>query len=42
MQVDSWAVGVITYELVYGRQPFDNEYVSELIEKILTGEPEYP
>lgn len=40
--VDSWAIGVTAYELLYGKLPFDSEYVQELIDKIVSEEPEYP
>ena len=31
--MDSWAVGVITYQLVYGRLPFHSEFLAEVIEQ---------
>ena len=39
--IDMWAVGVIAYELAFGKLPFDNEYVSETIECICEKEPNY-
>lgn len=29
--VDAWAIGVITYQLLYGRLPFYSEFLAELI-----------
>mgnify|MGYP002375202059 CR=1 FL=1 len=40
--VDSWAVGVIAYQLLYGRMPFESDYMGDLIEKIVESEPLYP
>jgi serine/threonine protein kinase len=37
--VDSWAIGVITYQLVYGKLPFQSEYLADLIEQIVETEP---
>lgn len=37
-QVDLWAVGVITYIMLSGYQPFQSENAHELIKKIKTGE----
>eukprot|EP00798_Chlamydomonas_sp_ICE-L_P009724 gene9724-7597_t len=36
--VDAWAVGVLTYELIVGRPPFDKGQKSSNIEQILKGE----
>ena len=40
-QVDSWAVGVLTYELLVGSAPFDNESREEVCSGILDREPVY-
>lgn len=41
-KVDAWAIGVIAYELIYGKLPFSSEYTGELIDEILEQEPDYP
>ncbi|HPC82510.1 MAG TPA: serine/threonine-protein kinase [Thermoanaerobaculaceae bacterium] len=38
-RVDQWAVGVLLYELVSGRRPFEANTVPSLIYRILHGEP---
>ena len=40
-KVDVWAIGVIAYQLCFGRLPFYSEYASEIIEQILSDEPSY-
>lgn len=39
--IDLWAVGVIAYELAFGKLPFNSEYVSETISDICEKEPDY-
>lgn len=33
--VDSWAIGIITYQLVYGKVPFESAFLGDLIEQII-------
>jgi serine/threonine protein kinase len=33
--IDIWAVGVMCYEMVIGRMPFDHLYQKEVIKKIM-------
>ena len=40
--VDSWAVGVLGYELTVGRAPFDAGHKKGTIEQILHGQPKFP
>lgn len=40
-KVDMWALGVLTYKLFYGKNPFESEYKSEVIEQICYVELEY-
>ncbi len=39
--IDMWAVGVIAYEMIFKKYPFDNEYVCNTITAICEEEPEY-
>ncbi|GAX74015.1 hypothetical protein CEUSTIGMA_g1465.t1 [Chlamydomonas eustigma] len=40
--VDAWAVGVLAYELIVGRPPFDKGQKKLTIAEIINGEPEIP
>ncbi|GIL46559.1 hypothetical protein Vafri_3538 [Volvox africanus] len=40
--VDAWAVGVLAYELIVGRPPFDKGQKKATINEILNGEPFIP
>ncbi|KXZ53086.1 hypothetical protein GPECTOR_8g78 [Gonium pectorale] len=40
--VDAWAVGVLAYELIIGRPPFDKGQKKATINEILNGEPFIP
>ncbi|EFJ45397.1 serine/threonine protein kinase [Volvox carteri f. nagariensis] len=40
--VDAWAVGVLAYELIVGRPPFDKGQKKATIHEILNGEPFIP
>ncbi|GFR43872.1 hypothetical protein Agub_g5001, partial [Astrephomene gubernaculifera] len=40
--VDAWAVGVLAYELIMGRPPFDKGQKKATINEILNGEPFIP
>lgn len=40
--VDSWAIGVLAYELIVGRPPFDKGHKKATIAEILNGEPVIP
>lgn len=35
-KVDAWAIGIMAYQLSYGRNPFSSEYQSQLVRDILT------
>lgn len=35
-QVDMWAVGVIAYEMIFGKLPFEGEHMKDIIDKIIT------
>ena len=39
-EIDIYAIGVILYELLTGRVPFDGESSQEIIMKHLTAEPD--
>jgi eukaryotic-like serine/threonine-protein kinase len=41
-RADVWAVGVLLYELVTGRRPFQADRVTSVITQILTEEPRWP
>ena len=40
--IDWWALGILTYELIFGKVPFNNDNESKLIEDILEKEPHFP
>lgn len=41
-QIDWWALGIITYELLFGKTPFADENKGKLCARILTADPVYP
>lgn len=40
--VDAWAIGVLAYELIMGKPPFDKGNKKATVQEILTGEPFLP
>lgn len=40
--VDVWSVGILTYYLITGKFPFDDENLPIMIQKIINDEPEFP
>lgn len=41
-KVDVWSLGVVLYTMLCGYEPFQAEYVKDLIDKIKKGEFEFP
>lgn len=41
-QTDIWAMGVVLYELVTGKVPFDGEMIFQVIQEILNKKPQLP
>ena len=40
-RTDIWAFGVLLYEMISGRRPFNGETLSDTIAAVLTGEPDF-
>ncbi|KAG1688643.1 hypothetical protein DVH05_003568 [Phytophthora capsici] len=40
--IDLWSLGVVTYVLLFGQFPFDARFMSQVEDKIVKGEFEYP
>ncbi|KAH7484709.1 putative myosin light chain kinase [Phytophthora ramorum] len=40
--IDLWSLGVVTYILLFGQFPFDARFLSQVEDKIIKGEFEYP
>ncbi|CAI5747115.1 unnamed protein product [Peronospora destructor] len=40
--IDLWSLGVVTYVLLFGQFPFDARFLSQVEDKIIKGEFEYP
>ncbi|CEG42588.1 camk protein kinase [Plasmopara halstedii] len=40
--IDLWSLGVVTYILLFGQFPFDARFMSQVEDKIVKGEFEYP
>lgn len=40
-KVDIWSVGIITYQLIAGRLPFEADYEVDLMKKIANENPDY-
>ena len=41
-KVDVWAVGILTYELLVGRPPFEKESREETYQYIMNESPSFP
>lgn len=41
-EIDLWAVGVVTYILLFGQYPFDARFLSQVEDKIVEGEFDFP
>lgn len=41
-EIDWWALGVLTYELLFGRSPFFNENKAKMFQSIRTARPAFP
>jgi serine/threonine protein kinase len=40
-KVDIWAVGVVAYELLTGRLPFESPYHKKTVQLIISSEPDF-
>lgn len=40
-KIDAWALGIIAYQLSFGKAPFESEYEMGLITDILTKDPDF-
>lgn len=41
-EIDLWAVGIVTYILLFGQYPFDARFLSQVEDKIVAGKFEFP
>jgi serine/threonine protein kinase len=40
-KVDIWAVGVVAYELLTGKMPFESLYHNKTVQLIISSEPDF-